>query len=82
VIYAVLVPTEAGPIVCAEGGAPVGRLSKTDSERYGLVLSELATAGAVGSTDGWIVPERDGLGVRLSVATPAALLAHWKAERS
>jgi hypothetical protein len=82
VFYAVLVPTEAGPIVCAEGGAPVGRLSKTDAERYRLVMSELTTAGAVGSTDGWIIPKRDGLGVRLSVATPAALLAHCKGARS
>lgn len=79
VFYAVVVPTEAGPIVCAEGGAPVGRLSKTDTERYRAVISELTAAGAVGSTDGWIIPEREGLGVRLSVATPAALLAHWKA---
>jgi hypothetical protein len=81
VFPAIVVPTAAGPIVCADGGAPVGRLSKTDTDRYRMVLDQLAAAGAVGSTDGWITPERDGLGVRLSVATPAALLAQLEAKR-
>jgi hypothetical protein len=81
VVFQAVIVADAtgGAIVCADGGAPVGRFSKTDSERYQSALAELAAAGVVGATDGWVVPERAGLGVRLSIATPAALAAHFKA---
>lgn len=70
---AVLVPDGEAIVVCAADGQPVGRLSKTDVSRYGVVRDQLVRSGSVGACKAWLIPERHGLGVRLSLRGPAAL---------
>jgi hypothetical protein len=75
----VAVPSPAGAehllVAVVEGRGEIGRLSKSDTERYASVAAAMAAAGVLGACAAVVHEERGGIGVKLEMLGAEQALA-------